>query len=72
MPKGKERKAIEAVTRDYTINLHKRLHKRTFKQRAPRAMREIAEFAKANMMTNVSFTPFYFFDKIDDREKLCE
>mmetsp|Transcript_3251 Transcript_3251/g.2802 ORF Transcript_3251/g.2802 Transcript_3251/m.2802 type:complete len:121 (+) Transcript_3251:58-420(+) len=51
MPKGQERKPLEAVTRDYTINLHKRLHKITFKQRAPRAIREIAKFAKTNMLT---------------------
>mmetsp|Transcript_121364 Transcript_121364/g.170635 ORF Transcript_121364/g.170635 Transcript_121364/m.170635 type:complete len:121 (+) Transcript_121364:83-445(+) len=51
MPKGKEKKQLEAVTRDYTINLHKRLHKITFKQRAPRAIREIAKFAKLNMLT---------------------
>jgi len=29
----------------YTINLHKRLHKITFKERAPRAIREIKKFA---------------------------
>lgn len=35
-------------TREYTINLHKALHKRhlTFKKRAPRAVKVIQEFAK--------------------------
>jgi len=44
--KAGEKKAMEAVTRDYTINLHKRLHKIAFKYRAPRALKEIAIFAK--------------------------
>jgi hypothetical protein len=35
----------------YTINLHKRLHKITFKNRAPRAIREIKKFAEKNMGT---------------------
>merc|ERR1712188_181852 len=35
----------EAVTREYTINLHKRLHGISFKKRAPRAIKEIKAFA---------------------------
>mmetsp|Transcript_30568 Transcript_30568/g.98508 ORF Transcript_30568/g.98508 Transcript_30568/m.98508 type:complete len:107 (-) Transcript_30568:381-701(-) len=38
---SKRPKAQELVTRDYTINLHKRLHGITFKKKAPRAIREI-------------------------------
>lgn len=41
-----EPKALEA-----TINLHKRLHGVSFKNRAPRAVREIKAFAKALMRT---------------------
>ncbi|GME74980.1 unnamed protein product [[Candida] boidinii] len=41
----------DAVTREYTINLHKRLHGVTFKRRAPRAVREIKQFAKLHMGT---------------------
>ena len=45
MAKGEERakrpRAQDLVTRDYTINLHKRLHGITFKKKAPRAIREI-------------------------------
>mmetsp|Transcript_28627 Transcript_28627/g.63079 ORF Transcript_28627/g.63079 Transcript_28627/m.63079 type:complete len:122 (+) Transcript_28627:59-424(+) len=40
------------VTRDYTINLHKRVHKIAFKKRAPRAIKEIRKFAKQNMGTS--------------------
>lgn len=40
------------VTREYTINLHKRLHGVSFKQRAPRAVKEIKKFAKLHMGTS--------------------
>lgn len=47
MPRVKEgkKKELEPITRDYTINLHKRLYKIQFKKRAPRAIREIKNFA---------------------------
>merc|ERR1712164_12964 len=41
----------EVVTREYTINLHKRLHSSTFKKRAPRAVRAIRKFATEMMCT---------------------
>ena len=41
----------EIVTRDYTINLHKRIHGIGFKKRAPRAIREIRKFAEKQMGT---------------------
>merc|ERR1712014_105536 len=41
----------EAVTREYTINLHKRLHGISFKKRAPRAIKEIKAFATKSMGT---------------------
>ena len=41
----------QLVTRDYTINLHKRLHKTAFKKRAPKAIKEITAFAKNIMGT---------------------
>eukprot|EP00429_Kryptoperidinium_foliaceum_P070421 CAMPEP_0176058490 /NCGR_PEP_ID=MMETSP0120_2-20121206/29142_1 /TAXON_ID=160619 /ORGANISM="Kryptoperidinium foliaceum, Strain CCMP 1326" /LENGTH=134 /DNA_ID=CAMNT_0017392017 /DNA_START=61 /DNA_END=463 /DNA_ORIENTATION=- len=44
-------KAQEPVTRDYTIHLHKYLHKTQFKKRAPRAVRAIRRFAAKTMMT---------------------
>lgn len=36
----------EVVTKEYTINLHKRLHGIGFKYRAPRAVKEIRKFAE--------------------------
>lgn len=41
----------EVVTREYTINLHKRLHGVSFKQRAPRAIKEVRKFAVKQMGT---------------------
>merc|ERR1712066_107796 len=43
---------MEVVTREYTINLHKRLHGIGFKYKAPRAIREIKKFAEKQMGTN--------------------
>merc|ERR1712063_140840 len=41
----------DVVSREYTINLHKRLHGVTFKKRAPRAIKEVKKFAKQMMGT---------------------
>ncbi|XP_071722379.1 large ribosomal subunit protein eL31z-like isoform X2 [Rutidosis leptorrhynchoides] len=41
----------EVVTREYTINLHKRLHGCTFKKKAPNAIKEIRKFAVKAMGT---------------------
>ncbi|XP_039014697.1 60S ribosomal protein L31-like [Hibiscus syriacus] len=41
----------EVVTREYTINLHKRLHSCTFKKKAPKAIKEIRKFAEKAMGT---------------------
>merc|ERR1711966_187730 len=50
---SKKTKSVRAdcVTREYTINLHKRLHSSTFKKRAPRAVRAIRKFATVMMGT---------------------
>ena len=45
-------RSADLVTRDYTINLHKRLHGITFKKKAPRAIREIKKFAMQMMKTS--------------------
>ena len=45
-------KGQDIVTRDYTINLHKRLHGVGFKKKAPRAIREIKKFAEKTMNTS--------------------
>eukprot|EP01129_Flabellula_baltica_P000263 TRINITY_DN10299_c0_g1_i1.p1 TRINITY_DN10299_c0_g1~~TRINITY_DN10299_c0_g1_i1.p1 ORF type:complete len:212 (+),score=34.20 TRINITY_DN10299_c0_g1_i1:71-706(+) len=39
-------------TRDFTINLKKRLHGQTFRKRAPRAIREIKKFAQVHTGTS--------------------
>uniref|UniRef100_A0A8C3WV33 Large ribosomal subunit protein eL31 n=1 Tax=Catagonus wagneri TaxID=51154 RepID=A0A8C3WV33_9CETA len=50
--KKKGRSAIdEVVTREYTINIHKRIHSVGFKKRAPRALKEIHKFAMKEMGT---------------------
>ncbi|KAI6251463.1 60S ribosomal protein L31-B [Erysiphe necator] len=47
-----QRSAIsDVVSREYTINLHRRLHGVTFKKRAPRAIKEIKAFATKSMGT---------------------
>eukprot|EP00897_Mesotaenium_endlicherianum_P003916 jgi/Mesen1/3552/ME000199S02705 len=48
--KGKPRKD-EVVTREYTVNLHKRLHGCTFKKMAPNAIKEIRKFTQKMMGT---------------------
>nr|AFR90231.1 ribosomal protein L31 [Sterkiella nova] len=52
MPRVREgkKKEVVPVTRDYTINLHSRLHKIQFKKRAPRAIREIRKFAVGEIL----------------------
>ena len=50
----KGRKGLEPVTRDYTIHMHKLLHKVQFKKRATRAIREIRKFATRAMSTKDS------------------
>jgi len=42
----------DVVTREYTIHLHKRLHGVSFKKRAPKAIKEIKEFALKQMGTH--------------------
>jgi len=54
MPRKEKSKSStmgEVVTREYTINLHKRLHGIGFKYRAPRAVKEIVKFAEKQMGT---------------------
>mmetsp|Transcript_44623 Transcript_44623/g.123667 ORF Transcript_44623/g.123667 Transcript_44623/m.123667 type:complete len:120 (+) Transcript_44623:33-392(+) len=49
----KERKPkADIVTREYTIHMSKRLYNVTFKKRAPRAIREIKQFATKAMKTS--------------------
>ena len=48
----KKARSKEVVTREYTINLHKRLHNVTFKKKAPRAVKEVRKFAQKMMKTS--------------------
>ncbi|XP_065885263.1 large ribosomal subunit protein eL31-like [Dysidea avara] len=49
---GKRKSALkEVVTREYTVNLHKRIHGIGFKRRAPRAIKAIKQFAEKQMGT---------------------
>ncbi|EIN14672.1 hypothetical protein PUNSTDRAFT_140905 [Punctularia strigosozonata HHB-11173 SS5] len=50
---GKTRSALQdVVTREYTIHLHKRVHGRSFKKRAPHAVKSVVEFAQKTMGTS--------------------
>ena len=52
--KGARSKEMQVATRDYTLNMHKRLQGVTFKTRAARAVRECRRFAANEMHTEVS------------------
>jgi large subunit ribosomal protein L31e len=47
----KESRSRDVVTREYTVNLHKRVHKTSFKKKAPKAVKQIREFAAKMMGT---------------------
>ena len=47
----KEQRPLEPCARDYTIHLHKKIHSLGFKKRAPRAVKEIRDFAQRVMKT---------------------
>lgn len=50
--KDKKTKALnELITREYTINIHRRIHGVGFKRRAPRAIKEIKKFAEKQFGT---------------------
>merc|ERR1711974_563042 len=50
MAKGEFRRSAEVVSREY-IHLHKHVHGRSFKKRAPHAVRAIRQFAEKAMGT---------------------
>ena len=49
---GKRSALQDVVTREYTIHLHKLVHGRSFKKRAPWAVKSVVEFARKSMGTN--------------------
>ncbi|KAF9224981.1 60S ribosomal protein L31 [Gyrodon lividus] len=48
---GKRSALQDVVTREYTIHLHKLVHGRSFKKRAPWAVKSVMEFARKSMGT---------------------
>ncbi|KAI8927453.1 60S ribosomal protein L31 [Entophlyctis helioformis] len=58
MANEKSAKPLTAITREYTIHLHKRVYNTTFKKRAPKAVKIIRDFAsKAMKTTDVRIDP---------------
>ncbi|KAJ1301267.1 hypothetical protein OPQ81_003674 [Rhizoctonia solani] len=50
---GKTRSALQdVVTREYTVHLHKLVHGRSFKKRAPWAVKSVVHFAQKAMGVN--------------------
>ncbi|PWN50247.1 hypothetical protein IE53DRAFT_105051 [Violaceomyces palustris] len=51
--KGKKTRSAlnDVVTREYTVNLHRRVHDLAFKKRAPKAVKAIVAFAQQAMGT---------------------
>lgn len=58
MVKGERTKSADIVAREYTIHMSKRLYGVSFKNRAPRAIREIKAFAQKHM--NTKYVNFLF------------
>ncbi len=52
MVKTKESRSRDVVTREYTVNIHKAVHKVSFKEKAPKAVKQIRAFAKKVMGTS--------------------
>ncbi len=50
---------VDIVTREYSIHMSKRLYGVTFKKRAPRAVREIKQFAVKAMKTSYVLSTRY-------------
>ena len=50
--RGKDKKDVTTcITRNVSINLHRRLHKATFKNKAPKAVKQIKDQAQRIMFT---------------------
>mmetsp|Transcript_27081 Transcript_27081/g.31242 ORF Transcript_27081/g.31242 Transcript_27081/m.31242 type:complete len:118 (+) Transcript_27081:71-424(+) len=52
MVRNSEKKPMGPLTIDYTINLHKKLQKTTFKKKATRAVRYVKQFGAKVMKTS--------------------
>lgn len=51
MVKDRKPKSADVVTREYTIHLHKHVHGKSFKKRAPKAVDAVRKFARTTMGT---------------------
>lgn len=47
----KESRSRDVVSREYTVNIHKAVHGKSFKEKAPQAVKQIRAFAKKVMGT---------------------
>ena len=47
----KESRSRDVVSREYTVNIHKAVHGKSFKEKAPQAVKQIRAFAKKMMGT---------------------
>ncbi|GAX85005.1 hypothetical protein CEUSTIGMA_g12426.t1 [Chlamydomonas eustigma] len=48
----KESRSKDVISREYTVNIHKSVHKVSFKKKAPKAVKEIRAFAQKVMGTS--------------------
>ena len=48
----KESRSRDVISREYTVNIHKAVHGKTFKEKAPQAVKQIRAFAKKMMGTS--------------------
>ena len=48
----KESRSRDVVSREYTVNIHKAVHGKSFKEKAPQAVKQIRAFAKKMMGTS--------------------
>ena len=66
---NRKKASSDIVTRDYTIHMSKRLYGVTFKNRAPRAVREVKKFAEKAMKTKLVYlyiSIFFYYMLIID------
>ena len=64
--KDGRKKEMQNATRDYTLNMHKRLQGIAFKKRSTYAVRDIKRFAIKEMHTQVSIKAYIFVAFIDE------
>ncbi len=48
-------KQLNEISRDNTVNVHKSLHKKNFKKKALKSLKELISFAWKNMFTEVKY-----------------